>query len=171
MRICFFMKLSLGAWLTPRNRNLRHEFLFGSLSKSPIVSRAARVYYCIRCKWHFLVCEKRIAALDENGYPLGGAEGYERFKTFGDGPCPALAEINDAALREAAPSAVYQRRRNNNESGHLAAGFVCTWAGRARGMLRVSDRLRENLGDRNDLSHMYRGRPNLRLLSHRNGPT
>jgi hypothetical protein len=163
------MKLSAGAWLSPRNRNLRHDFLISPLADSPIVAGRARVYYCTRCKWSFLVCESRIAALGENGDPIGAEEGRRRFKTFGDGPCPVLGQSNVAAP-QAADNQKISPRRNSNESGHLAPGLVCTWAGRARDMFRVSTGLRENLGDRNDLSHLHRSRTHLRLLGHRNDP-
>jgi hypothetical protein len=163
------MKISLGAWFGPCNRNLRHDFLISPLAESAIVSKRARVYYCARCKWNFLVCEKRIAALDGDGNPIGGDEGRRRFETFGDGPCPALAQSNVAAP-QAADNKRVSPRRNSNESRHLAPVLVCTWAGRARDMFRVSTGLRENLGDPNDLSHLHRGRTHLRLLGHRHDP-
>ena len=164
------MKLSPSAWLSPRKRNLRHDFLIGPLAGNALVLRRARVYYCARCKWNFIVCENRIAALDGNGNPIGGDEGHRRFKTFGDGPCPALAQSNLAAP-QAADNKNVSPRRNTNESGDMAPGLVCTWAGRARDMLRISTGLRENLGDPNDLSHLYRSRTNLRLSGHSNGPS
>jgi hypothetical protein len=95
------MKLSPGAWLSPRNRNLRHNFLISAFADSPIAAGRARVYYCVRCQWNFLVCENRIAPLDKSGDPIGGEEGFDRFKTFGDGPCPALAQLDPAAPRAA----------------------------------------------------------------------
>jgi hypothetical protein len=163
------MNLSPGTWLIPRNKNLRHDFLIGPLAVSPIVARRARTYHCVRCKWSFLVCESRIAALDENGNPISGNEGRRRFKTFGDGPCPALGRSN-VASPQAAHNKRVSPRRNGNESGYLAPGLVCTWAGRARDMFRVFTGLREDLGDRNDLSHLHRSRTHLRLLGHRNDP-
>src|ERR1700761_5977907 len=121
------MKLSLGAWLVPRNKILRHDFLIGPLAASPIVARRARTYHCVRCKWSFLVCENRIAALDQNGNPISGNEGRRRFETFGDGPCPALAQSNVAAP-QAADNKNVSPRRNSNESRHLAPVLVFNWA-------------------------------------------
>lgn len=164
------MKLSLRALLIPGSRNRRHEFLIGPWSSIPIVSGHSRVYYCIRCKWSFLVCENRIAALDGDGVALGGKESLKRFDTFADGPCPALAAPNAAGPNPGDIRAVLPRR-NRYESRHFAPSHLSAWTMRARSLLRVSSGLRENLGERNDICHLHRSRTNLRLLSHRHDPS
>jgi hypothetical protein len=76
---------------SPPRITARHQFVIGP---RPTGTGAAsgRLYYCARCNWSFLVCGSRVAVLDENGIPIAGAVGRERFATFENGPCPMLAE-------------------------------------------------------------------------------
>lgn len=67
--------------------------------ESPMFQRKARLYYCIRCKWSFLVCERRVIVLDEHGRPLPGTKGAERFDTFDEGPCPGLEVLRSSPAR------------------------------------------------------------------------
>jgi hypothetical protein len=161
------MKFSIARWLSRQNRASRHEFTIGPLSANSIFPERARVYHCIRCKWSFLVCNNRIVVIDENQTPLGGAEGVKRFSTFSNGPCPALT-TSDAGAPRIKDTEVVQPRRHSNESRHLAPIDISAWAGRAGSLLRISNRLRENLGGYRDLSHMHRRRTHLRLPGNRN---
>ena len=71
--------------------SLRHDFVIGPLSDSPLFKRKARLYCCIRCDWRFLVCGTKVAILDGKGVALTGTQASARFNTFQDGPCPVLA--------------------------------------------------------------------------------
>jgi len=105
----------------------------------------ARLYYCIHCKWSFLVCERQVVVLDEHGNPLAGAQGSERFDTLEEGPCPGLA-----ALQPHPPVTVYvvhlKPGRNHNESNNLAANNVSAGSVEPRPVLRLHTRLRKNIG-------------------------
>jgi hypothetical protein len=63
----------------------RHEFVVGRLPKPAGLHQKAGLYYCIRCKWSFLVCGSQVAVLDEDGSPLGGDGSRRRFATFEEG--------------------------------------------------------------------------------------
>ncbi|MGC1398278.1 hypothetical protein [Candidatus Binatus sp.] len=81
--------------------SLRHEFVIGPLCDSELFPRKARLYYCVRCKWHFLVCEKTVVVLDGYGHPMAGPDSSTRFATFAEGPCPPLAELESHYSNEA----------------------------------------------------------------------
>jgi len=66
-----------------RDRSLRHEFVVGPLCDSSLSERKARLYYCIRCKWNFLVCGSKVAVLDELAHRLGVVS--DRIIYVGDG--------------------------------------------------------------------------------------
>jgi len=72
---------------------MRHEFVIGPLCDSALFERKAKLYYCIQCKWSFLVCESKVEVLDEGGNPLAGDEISGRFGTFEEGPCPVLEAL------------------------------------------------------------------------------
>lgn len=101
-------KRSLAA--PPARRALRHEFVIGPPSDNPLFQRKARLYFCIRCKWSFLVCERQIIVLDKHGTPLTGAQSSERFNTLESGPCLALE-----ALHHSDPVKGYLVRLNSEE--------------------------------------------------------
>ena len=69
---------------------MRHEFAIGPMRYGAMRGENAREYYCIRCKWSFLVGRKKIAFLDGNGAVVAGANNSPRFSTFENGPCPVL---------------------------------------------------------------------------------
>src|SRR6266849_7593397 len=74
-----------------RHRRLRHEFAIGPLTDNALFRRKSRLYYCIRCNWHFLIGEKKVVVLDDDGNPIAGPDSSTQFATFAEGPCPALA--------------------------------------------------------------------------------
>jgi len=82
--------------LAPRGV-LRHNFVIGPLSERPLFERKARIYYCSRCRWTFLVSDATVVALDEGGNPIGHAEGAARFASFELGPCPGAADSRSEA--------------------------------------------------------------------------
>ena len=79
------------------NRTLRHEFVIGPLYDSNLSPGKARLYYCVKCKWSFLVSGSKVAVLGEDGSPLVGEESLRRFNTFEEGPCPVLEASASAA--------------------------------------------------------------------------
>lgn len=98
---------------SPARRVLRHEFVIGPQRESPMFQRKARLYYCIRCKWSFLVCERQVIVLDEHGKPMVGALGSERFETFDQGPCPGLKVLQTPTLqRLSSPPRIEEKPRS-----------------------------------------------------------
>jgi hypothetical protein len=79
---------------------MRHDLVIGPLCDSVLFGRKARLYYCIRCKWSFLVCGGKVALLDEGGNPLAGDRSLGRFGTFKEGPCPVLEAFALESLAE-----------------------------------------------------------------------
>ena len=127
------------------DRKLRHDFAIGPLTVSALFRGKARLYYCIRCNWHFLVGEKKVVVLDDDGHPMGGPDSSTRFATFAEGPCPALA-----AFEARYPIKGYivnlEPRRTSDERRTLATsnipfGSIWPWP-----VFRVFSRLREGLG-------------------------
>jgi hypothetical protein len=88
-----------------RDINLRHNFAIGPLCDTYLFDRHARLYYCTRCTWSFLVAGASTAVIDEEGRPLAGEESARRFRTFGNGPCPVLEGLAHE-LRLATPAAL-----------------------------------------------------------------
>jgi hypothetical protein len=72
---------------------LSHNFIVGPLSNYEPLGQIGRIYYCSHCKWSFLVCGRKIAAMDGDGQAITGEEGLRRFQTFAAGPCPALEKL------------------------------------------------------------------------------
>jgi hypothetical protein len=81
--------------------SLRHEFAIGPIRYDATLGENAREYYCIRCKWIFVVGRKKIAFLDGNGAVVTGEDNSARLGTFENGPCPVLQAF--AAERLARP--------------------------------------------------------------------
>ena len=125
--------------------SLRHEFVIGPLCDSELFPRKARLYYCIRCSWHFLVCEKTVVVLDGYGHPMAGADSATRFDTFAEGPCPALVELESRCPTRAHVED-FKPWRNSDERSTLAPANIPVGASRPRPLFRVFSRLRENLG-------------------------
>jgi hypothetical protein len=73
-----------------REIDLRHSFVIGPLCDTYLFKQPARLYYCSRCRWSFLVAGASIAVVDEQGRPLIGDESKRRFRSFEKGPCPVL---------------------------------------------------------------------------------
>jgi hypothetical protein len=74
----------------------RHEFAIEDLGQARWLTPHRYRYFCIRCRWLFLI-ENRLGdatAVDESGQPLREPEQGTRVATFALGPCPAaLREI------------------------------------------------------------------------------
>ncbi len=127
------------------DRRLRHEFAIGPLTDSAPFRRKARLYYCIRCNWHFLVGEKSVVVLDDDGHPMGGPDSSTRFATFAEGPCPALAAWEahypiKAYIVNLEPRRQFDERRTLATS-NIPFGSIWPWP-----VFRVFSRLREGLG-------------------------
>jgi hypothetical protein len=125
--------------------SLRHEFVIGPLCDSPLFRQKARLYYCIRCRWHFLVSEKKVVVLDEDRHPIVGPDSAARFNTFAEGPCPALVELETRY-----PIKAYivnlEPRRKSDEPRTVATRNIPVGTGWPWPLFRVFSRLRENLG-------------------------
>jgi hypothetical protein len=125
--------------------SFRHEFVIGPMCDSALFLQKARLYYCIRCNWRFLVCETTVVVLDGDGHPLTGPDSSTRFATFAEGPCPALAELESRYPLEAAVVNLKPGRKSD-ERTTMATCNILVGPGRARPLFRVFSRLRENLG-------------------------
>ena len=147
MRLRFLMKFWTNHFFRPEGHapSLRHELVIGPLCDSPLFRRKARLYYCIRCNWRFLVCEKRVVVLDQGGLPMAGTDSSNRFATFAEGPCHPLVarEAHD-------PIKAYivhlKPRREIDERRSLVTGNVSVGSARSRPLCRVFSRVREDLG-------------------------
>lgn len=86
----------------------RHSYAIKVLGKLPGLFQPQRyAYYCVRCKWSFLVNDGRrgvVTALDESGQPLERIEAAQRVGTFTDGPCPAMKILGLAVPRPSIPA-------------------------------------------------------------------
>jgi hypothetical protein len=79
---------------------LRHNFAIRDLGKRPGLFQGHRyLYYCVHCKWAFLINDTSRAAVtpvDAAGKPLESGESRRRLGTFVQGPCPATAIFRTA---------------------------------------------------------------------------
>ena len=123
--------------------SLRHEFAIGPQVYSELFGRAVRTYYCFHCKWTFLVADRRVAVLAEDGRPIAGEESIRRFHTFAEGPCPVLEAFVSAALTSV-DSIDTRLSRQPDECRNLAAGHVPAYSGESRPVLRLLTRVRED---------------------------
>jgi len=141
------MKLWESHFLRPQRHapSVRHEFVIGPFCDSALFRRKARLYYCIRCRWQFLVSEKKVVVLDNDGHPMAGADSSAPFNTFAEGPCPALVELETKYPIKG--YIVYLKPgRNSDERRTVATGNIPVGATLPRPLFRVFSRLRENLG-------------------------
>src|SRR5271169_4127947 len=102
-----------------RTVRLKHDFVIGPQRPSDLFGRPARLYYCIRCKWSFMVCGSTVAVLDEDGTPVIGEESVRRFNSLGEGPCPVLEAFVSAAKADA--DAVRPQSRTKRDEPHNPA--------------------------------------------------
>jgi hypothetical protein len=139
-----FMKLWESHTFRPQRRasNFRHQFVIGPMCDSALFRKKARLYYCIRCNWRFLVSGGTVVVLDEDGHPLDNSDSSDRFATFAEGPCPVLTEIESRYPLEAN----LNFWRNSNERSTMATGNIRVGSAGAWPLFRVFSRLRENLG-------------------------
>ena len=84
---------------------MRHMFAIKDLGQSGWFKPHKYRYFCVLCRWTFLVENRRgdATALDELGQALNGAESAARVATFALGPCPA-------AMPELQPESIFRRR-------------------------------------------------------------
>lgn len=137
------MKLwkSHGAASDRDERNLRHEFVIGPLHYSGLSSNKARLYYCTKCKWLFLVSNSKVAVLDQDGSPLIGDDSLARFKTFEEGPCPVLEAFAVASSLKPIPPLGAPFRNKSPEPGHSIPPHAFGWPRHPRPVLRVLGRV------------------------------
>jgi hypothetical protein len=87
---------------------MRHMFAIKDLGQSGWFKPHSYRYFCVLCRWTFLVENRRgdAIALDESGLALSGAENAARVATFALGPCPAALPELQFADRES----IFRRR-------------------------------------------------------------
>jgi len=147
LRLREFMKFwaNHSTGLSPCTKATQHEFVIGPLCRHAVFQEKARLYYCIRCKWSFLVCGGKVVVLDEDGSPLGGDEGLHRFATFEEGPCPVLEAFVSAASFDTGPSQPQLKRARDVELGQLVPSHVHTRSWHRQPVLHAVSRMREDL--------------------------
>jgi hypothetical protein len=82
--------------------DLRHSFAIKALEKRGIFKPRPYVYICLRCRYTFLVNERRgsIVALDRKAQPIPEPENSRRLATFAQGPCPSFKAATRHTRRE-----------------------------------------------------------------------
>jgi hypothetical protein len=72
--------------------DLKHSFVIRAMKRRGIFKPRLRVYACLRCRYTFLVNERRglIVAVDRKVQLISNPENSSRLATFHHGPCPAL---------------------------------------------------------------------------------
>jgi hypothetical protein len=77
-----------------QERPFRHLFAIEYLPNGRKVHGYDHRYYCVRCRWLFLVDRHGgVIALDDLSLPLPINEGVRRVRTFAYGPCGASARV------------------------------------------------------------------------------
>jgi hypothetical protein len=97
----------------------RHNFTIWALEKSGTSRGRFHLYYCVRCKWVFLVDDYSVSVtpLDQDGNLLRAPEAGKRLATFSVGPCPVFSEaVANARLTQPVT-------RSDVPRGRLAAVF------------------------------------------------
>ena len=89
---------------------MRHNFAIELKGRAGRFKPQRYHYFCIRCRWLFLVEGAAISALADSRKPLTEREGLRRIATFAAGPCPA-APLDDALLERRVSTAAELRRR------------------------------------------------------------
>jgi hypothetical protein len=98
--------------------DLRHNFAIKALQKPRIFKPRSYIYICVRCRYTFLVNQRRgsIVSLDRKGQPIPEPENSTRLATFAEGPCPAF---NFATQRIRRQTAELPKRKRVSPSGIL----------------------------------------------------
>jgi hypothetical protein len=81
---------------------MRHSFAIKDLGQSGWFKPHRYRYFCVLCRWTFLVDNRRgdATAMDESDQALSGPENAARVATFALGPCPAAMPELQLAERE-----------------------------------------------------------------------
>jgi hypothetical protein len=116
------MKLNLGSMARRSRRiDMRHTFAIGPVCDSYLFNGQARLYYCTRCRWSFLVSNKAVAVIDDDGRPLSGEAAKAQFRSFENGPCPVLQGLAlETGALAAASSMVNETSNGSHSDDHPA---------------------------------------------------
>ncbi len=111
-------------WLS--QKPARHEFVIEHLGQAGWLKPHRYRYFCIRCRWLFLVENRRgdALAVDELNRPLAQSENAARVATFALGPCPAALPRLDVVrerrglyrLTDSAPDSQHEGARTGLSS-------------------------------------------------------
>ena len=117
---------------------MRHDFVIGPLCDHELFTGKARLYYCIRCNWRFLVRDRRVLVLDEAGrvLPQGALASFEAYE---QGACPARKNAATEAVNGYVIHMKPQRKNcefRNLDSRHRSVGVTSP-----RPLQRVFDRV------------------------------
>ena len=120
---------------------LKHDFVIGPQRHHELFGQPARLYYCLRCKWSYLVCGSSVAVLDEDGGPLAGEESLRRFNTLAEGPCPVL-EAFVSATQADSDTLRPPVRTKLSEPANPAPSYIPAWSYKPRPLVHALTRVR-----------------------------
>jgi hypothetical protein len=127
--------------LEPRSRVTRHDFAIGPVCEGGVHQRNSKLYYCIHCKWSFLVTGTKISALGENGAWLDTDESQRRLATFERGPCHVMEAFVSAATLDGGRVRPNIKGRPDLKRDHLIVPELPARSDRRKRVLRVVARM------------------------------
>jgi len=129
---------STDMWLWKLNHNasksnansLEHRFVLGPLRPHRLFSKPARLYYCRRCRWSFLVSGRKVVVLNTTGDILADPEDQRRLDTFPEGSCPVLEALSHDAEKDHGKVLIVRPEAANRSREPTSSG-IFPWARRA----------------------------------------
>ena len=122
-------------------RPTRHDFAIAPVRQRGVGQEKSKLYYCIHCKWSFLVRGTKVAALSEDGTSLDRDESLRRLATFERGPCPVMEAFVSAACLDSGRARANIKSRPDLKRDHLIGPELRARSGRRKPMLRVVARM------------------------------
>ena len=96
---------------------MRHNFAIEPLGPIGRFKAQRYLYFCIHCRWFFLVEGWKACALDQSSQPLSEPENGERVSTFAVGPCRAAPREYIPLRREIPATARVERAVAHSQPG------------------------------------------------------
>jgi hypothetical protein len=103
----------------------RHEFAIEDLGQAGWLKPHRYRYFCIRCRWLFLIENRRgdATAVDGSWRPLREPEQSTRVATFALGPCPAAPPEIDVACEKRGLYRRFTHQAEEHQLGKREIGF------------------------------------------------
>ena len=122
-------------------RPTRHDFAIAPVRQRGVGQEKSKLYYCIHCKWSFLVRGTKVAALSEDGTSLDRDESLRRLATFERGPCSAMELFVSAASLDSGRARPHIKGRRDVKREHPVARELPARSDRSQPVLRVVARM------------------------------